>query len=99
MLVPRHPEIVERVFVLVFDFGAGYYFRADEPGPVASSLAAKCLHADSGYRCEDDVRWDFDIVDPLWFLEIHLYRVGNRIGRFIDVDWGWRYYLCLRWCW
>jgi hypothetical protein len=75
MLVRGDPQVPERALVPVLDPGAADHLRADEPGPVAASLPAKCLHADACHRREDEARRDLDVTDPPGVLKVDLHGV------------------------
>ena len=63
VLVGRDAQVAERLLVAVLDPGAAHHLGADEPGSVAPSLTAKCLHADACHRGEDEARGHLDGAD------------------------------------
>ncbi len=83
MLVGGDPEVPECPLVSVLDSGAADHLRADEPGPVAASLAPKRLHADSRHRREHEPRRHLDRADAPRCTKID--HRGNRRSRVLTL--------------
>ena len=57
--------------------GAAHHLRADQPGAVTPSLAAKSLHRDTCHRGEHEPAGDLDPTDPPGLPKIYLHRGEN----------------------
>ena len=75
VLVGGDPEIAERPLVAVLDPGHRDHLRADEPGPVAPPLAAKCLHADTRHRGQNEPPGDLDAAEQPGFCQVDVHGV------------------------
>src|SRR5712691_3656266 len=62
---------------------AAHHLRADETGPVASALAAKGLHRDTGHRRQHKAGRDLDHTDPPGLPKTYLHRAKNSIPRLL----------------
>src|SRR6476646_5908041 len=65
----------------MFQPGAAHHLGTDETGPEAPTLAAKCLHRDTGHRGQHEAGRDLDLADPPGLPKIYLHRAENSTPR------------------